>query len=457
MIIIDSLRKDHLGCYGNSWIKTPNIDRLASESLRFTNAFPECLPTIPVRRAIHTGIRTFGDRHYVRKKGDPVAAFGWAPVPEDQSTLAEYLLAAGYRTAFFSDTYHQFKPSMNFTRGFNQWTFIRGQENDPYKTGPPIDDDAIFDEILPEDSSYLQMAGFLERYLINVQERASERDYFPARVFSAATDWLKDNRDARKFFLCIDSFDPHEPWDPPESYRNLYLSPGYAGKKPITTKYGQMNYLTPGELEYMRAGYAGEVTLVDAWFGHFMNALKDLGLDANTAIVFISDHGHQIGDKHDLSGKVPWGLYPELVDIPFMLHVPDDRMAGESHGGLVQDHEILPTILGMLGLKIPEVAQGRDLAPLLDGATIPELDHVSCGFNEFVLVRTTRHAYIADFHFEREKLYDLDADPDQLVDVSGQNPDICEKMREYALADAGGEMIDYQETMGKRSQDWYNM
>jgi len=456
LIILDSLRKDHVGCYGNSWIRTPNLDKFAAQSLRFTNAFPECLPTLPVRRAIHTGIRTFADRHYDRKKGDPVAAFGWAPIPEDQTTLAEYLLANGYRNAFISDTYHQFKPSMNYTRGFNQWTFIRGQEVDAYKTGPPVDD-AIFDEIVPENSKCLAQVSFLERYLMNVAGRKTEQDYFPAQVFSRAAEWLDENKDARKFFLCIDSFDPHEPWDPPQQYRDLYIKKSYGGKKPITTYYGHMDYLTPGELDYMRGCYAGEVSLVDAWFGKFMAKVKELGHDKDSVIIVISDHGHQLGDKHGLSGKVAWGLYPELVDIPFMIHHPDSLQSGKVHDGLVYNYEILPTIFGFLGLKLPGGITGRNLAPLFDGHAIPVLDHVSCGFNEFVLVRTLQHAYITDLHFAKEKVYDLATDPDQLVDISKQNPVLCKRFQKIALSDAGGEMIDYLSKMGKKSSEWYNM
>ena len=72
VVMLDSLRKDHVGCYGNDWIHTPNIDKLAKESVVFTRAFPEALPTIPVRRAMHTGMRAFPNTGYVPKKGDNV-------------------------------------------------------------------------------------------------------------------------------------------------------------------------------------------------------------------------------------------------------------------------------------------------------------------------------------------------------------------------------------------------
>ena len=103
VVIIDSLRKDHVGAYGNPWIKTPNLDALAKESLRFTRAYPESLPTICARRAIHTGMRTFPfkDRPSQQKEAK---LYGWLTSPEWQPTLAEILMNKGYRTVLVSDT-----------------------------------------------------------------------------------------------------------------------------------------------------------------------------------------------------------------------------------------------------------------------------------------------------------------------------------------------------------------
>ena len=132
IVVLDSLRADHVGCYGNDWIKTPTLDALARESITFTRAFPESLPTIPMRRALHTGRRTWPFRDWLPQRGDIVRAYGWQRIPEDQVTLPETLEREGYHTAFVTDAYHQFKPSMNFHRGFRQWRWVRGQELDLY-------------------------------------------------------------------------------------------------------------------------------------------------------------------------------------------------------------------------------------------------------------------------------------------------------------------------------------
>ena len=117
MIMSDSFRQDHLGCYGNDWIKTPNLDKLSGESVLFENAYCEGLPTLPVRTALFTGNYTLTNRFWQQL------------IPQDV-TMAEILDEYGYLSAMITDTYHMFKPNMNFHRGFHVYRFIRGQESD---------------------------------------------------------------------------------------------------------------------------------------------------------------------------------------------------------------------------------------------------------------------------------------------------------------------------------------
>src|SRR5512139_2453207 len=103
LVVLDTLRKDHVGAYGNQWIRTPHLDQFAAESVRFTRAYPESLPTLPVRRALHTGLRTYPYHGHHDYKGDFSGAPGWGPIPEEQDTLAEVLSARGYRCGFVTD------------------------------------------------------------------------------------------------------------------------------------------------------------------------------------------------------------------------------------------------------------------------------------------------------------------------------------------------------------------
>src|SRR3712207_4487179 len=140
VVIIDSLRKDHLGAYGNPWIETPSLDALATESLRFRRAYPESLPSIPARRGIHTGLRSFPFRGWVKWSEDDVGLRGWQPIPRDQTTLAEILEQEGYNNLFVTDTLHQFRPFYDFHRGFGVFHFVRGQERDFYRPRTPASD-----------------------------------------------------------------------------------------------------------------------------------------------------------------------------------------------------------------------------------------------------------------------------------------------------------------------------
>ena len=127
LIIVDTLRKDHIGAYGNDWIETPNLDALAGESLRFTRAYPESTPTICARRAIHTGTRTWPFRDWDPPEGENISLRGWQPIPLDQVTLAEVMKQNGYLNLFVTDNLQQYKPAYNMHRGFDVWDFFRGQ------------------------------------------------------------------------------------------------------------------------------------------------------------------------------------------------------------------------------------------------------------------------------------------------------------------------------------------
>ncbi len=448
LVILDSLRRDHVGCYGNGWIRTPNLDAFAKQGCIFDRAFPESLPTIPVRRALHTGKRTFPFRGYEPVKGDHVKVYGWQPIPEDQVTLSEILRHHGYRTAFITDTYHQFKPSMNFHRGFDEWRWIRGQESDAYNS-------KLADEIgMHLSSSGKGNSRLLRRYLANIVERKTEKDYFAPKVFREAVRWLTDNGDAEKFFLCIDSFDPHEPWDPPQSYVDLY-DPGYQCREVITPMYTDWHsYLTEDELRHMRALYAGEVTMVDAWFGRFMNALDDRGRQEDTLVVVISDHGHQLGE-HGPTGKVPEGLHPELMDIPLIIREPTGQGGRKRLDPFVYNHDVFPTILSYLGISPPDHPDGMDLAPLIRGETDETRPYVTSGFSDYAWIRDDDFVLIRSSDGNQQILYDLGTDPEQQTDVSSEQPDQAQRLTQLLLADAGGQLPDYRALIRRRLADWY--
>jgi arylsulfatase A-like enzyme len=441
LIIVDSWRKDHCGCYGNEWIQTPHLDALAAESVLFTRAYPESLPTLPVRRALHTGTRTYPFWGHREFKGDFVGAPGWGPIPEKQDTVAELLSKQGYRTALYTDTYHQFKPSKNYARGFQEWSWIRGQENDPYRSGPQVSDEEVFRH-LPSNQRDPGRVALFRRYLTNVAGRQSEEDYFPAQVFRGGADWLQRNQDAEKFFLVLDSFDPHEPWDPPEYYRRLYDDSGEEVVDAFWAPYGAADVYSSAELKRLRANYAGECTLVDRWLGHFMEGLRVSGRLEDTAVALISDHGHNLGDN-GLVGKQGHPLTRAVGDLIMMIRMPDGEGAGTLCDGLCYNFDLTTTLLGLLEDDIPEQMQeGRDLRTMWRGEA-PGREYVTVAWGPEVTMIDDRWWCNANLSGDHPLLFALQEDPELAQDLAESHPAVVARAVELFQEDAGGDYPEY--------------
>ena len=438
VVILDSLRRDHVGAYGNGRIHTPSMDELAWSSTRFTEARPEAMPTVQVRRCVHTGERTFPARRWYPRKGDSVRMPGWEPIPEDQVTLAEMLSAAGYYTALVTDTPHLFKPSMNFHRGFDTWTFVRGQQGDRFRPARASSDPRLqrYLSALPAGSS---RAEALEQYAAGAGNRTREQDYQAPRVFREATSWLRDAVQLQPFLMVVDSYDPHEPWDPPASYIRRYDDPEFRGPEPVAPEYGSADYLTPRQRRRMRALYSAEVTLADAWLGRFLDAVDRRGLLDNSLVVFLSDHGVLLGE-HGLVGKpVESSLWPEVTDIPLLMRHPERRRS-RVDDRLVSTHDIVPTILGALGIPPSRPLGGIDLSPVLDGdgGRARRRSHLTMGYGPNAQIRRGRWALTTTADGSSRQLYDVRDDPGFTTDVSGRHREVVRELVDRIERDAGG-------------------
>jgi arylsulfatase A-like enzyme len=206
LIINDTFRRDHLGAYGNTWIRTPNLDAFAQRSAIFDQAYIASYPTIPNRWDVHVGRYGFPTR-------------GWEPLGPEDETLAQMLSARGYTSMLIYDPpqlgYHNY----DYTRGFDAWWWVRGQHADPYITDPNILTP------LPAQRHKLRSVEGLKLYLRNQGSMRHERQYKVARIAQEAVDWLETNHSLDPFFLCIDMWDPHEPFDPPWYDHQLYADP----------------------------------------------------------------------------------------------------------------------------------------------------------------------------------------------------------------------------------------
>lgn len=391
MIVTDSWQYNYTGCYGNDWIRTPNVDELAREGTVFENAYAEGLPTIPVRRALATGRFTL-----------PFA--GWVNLTGQETTVADICYRNHIQSALIADCPMLHLEKYIYSRGFDYVHFIRGQEGDhhygdiPVRHLNPMDfHKPVMDPTTGQEADVSRLTlKELRGYLAQRQYWKTDADQHAARTTRAAVDYLERVVDrSRPFYLWLDYFDPHEPWDPPSVYdRDLPCpyDPDYKGKQlilPVPTMLtnGYENAYTEEELHHIRMLFAEKTTMTDKWVGVLLQRLKDLGLYDNTLIVWLSDHGEPLGHGehgHGIMRKCrPWP-YEELVHVPMVIRHPD--LDPQRISSFVQNMDLAPTILDFLGVKDPvieEEMQGKSMLPLMSGEVESIRDFVIAGYHNF--------------------------------------------------------------------------
>ncbi len=353
VIVADTFRRDHLGAYGNLFIRTPHLDKFARSSVVFDRHVISSFPTMPARADFLTG--TFSYTH-----------MGWEPLPRHLTTLPEVLSKAGYLTMGIVDTPFFIRNGFGYDRGFDDFVWVRGQGDD---TRPHERADAR--------STW-----------------RSEEDRMVARTVTEAEQWLERHYD-EQFFLYVDTWDPHEPWDAPDYYTASYRE-GYAGEQ-IYPAYGNYKQagLTEDDVDLGHATYCGEVTMVDFWIGRLLAKLDALGLRENTLVFFTSDHGFYFGE-HDYFGKAEWvhdpeasvtqdssvpdwlteswlltversPLYKEITNVPLMVRGPGLEPGRRS--AMTTAPDLAPTIMELAGLGgLPTTMTGDSFGGVLAGA-----------------------------------------------------------------------------------------
>jgi arylsulfatase A-like enzyme len=430
VICCDTFRWDMIG---HPVVQVPNIDRLVERGITFTNAFGEGLPTIQARRTAFTGKRSFPWDIEMGSRGLTPTIPGWHRIPDWQTTLSEFLFDRGVITGFVADTYHMFKPTQNFTRGFCSWSFIRGQEGDPVRSGPLSAVDVS--PYHPEGINDIKRWPTLTQYLLNMLDRQTEEDYLTPRVFRRACEWLEENRDNAPWFLWIDSFAPHERWDPPMEFADAYYT---TDKSRNYIQPQLINGIDPSqeEIERTRALYYGYVTFVDKWIGVFLDKLEQMGRLDDTAVIFTSDHGTELWDKGRF-GKGGDRLYGYNTRIPLVIALPDGTGAGTSRDDLCQHQDFFPTIGRLMGEEPGTDLEldGRDLFAVSESAP----DKVIIGWSGNLSVRSADWNMVVDFTDAdgRKELYDLSADPQESDNVYEQHPEVVKEMTAF-LEDALG-------------------
>ena len=384
VVMLDTLQFNYLGCYGNNWIKTPNLDRFAQQGVLFENAYTEGLPTVPCRRAMFTGRYTL-----------PVK--GWSQLDIEDTTIADLCWGQPIDSALIHDSGPFRLPKFGYSRGFDKVHFIHGHETDhqyyaqdelhKHKAEDYYEDHVIktADEILKENV----MRPLMNQVECHFKERQywkSDEDHHVAQVMKTAGKYLDQVDRNKSFFLWIDSFDPHEPWDPPSVYdpgKKCMYDPDYKGKDMFLPIQGHVEGLyTEEELHHIRMLYAEKITMCDKWFGWMMDKVNGLGLEDNTLVMVVSDHGSPMGNGehgHGIMRKCrPWP-YEELAHIPFMMRGPG-LPTGKRIKSFVQSCDVAPTVVDWLGIGVHPSMQGQSLLPLAKGKVEKVRDFAIAGY-----------------------------------------------------------------------------
>jgi arylsulfatase A-like enzyme len=433
VICVDSWRADILGGRGQCrWIKAPVLADLARQCVVFDQAFGEGMPTVQMRRGFFTGMRSYPWHHDVDGQGLSPAFLGWHRIPGCQTTLAEILLHHGYCTGLITDCYHLFKPTQNFTRGFLSWQFIRGQQGDNYRVGPL--DGIDIRRYVPdgEENDWATHAQIIN-HLLSTRGRVHEEDYFAPQVFRAAMSWLCDARANAPFFLWVDSFMPHELWDPPPRYADQYY-PNDGSLKDFIHP-GAMNRVkdpSPAQIERTKALYAGCCTLVDTWIGHLLETIDEVHLAEETILMFLTDHGTELWDDQEFTkrGANEGKLHPYNAQINWFIRFPGGPR-NVHVPALVQNHDLLPTVLELLDLPACELLDGQSVWPLVTGGKQELRRRIITGWGPWAALRDAHwncilSPTVAD---GRPRLYDLHQDPDEKVNVAEQHPAVVAECR----------------------------
>lgn len=356
-VMADSLNRHFLPLFGNDWVKTPNIDRLAARGVTFTRHHTGSAPCMPARREFWTGNIEFPWRP-------------WGSCEGFDEHLAGLCSRAGLPTHICTDHYHYWeRGGANYLEQFDGCDMIRGHENDYWISDPcvPLDRETRFHRERPQSA---------RQYLRNITRFAGEAEFPTPKTLAAACGWLDRNHDCGPFFLAVECFDPHEPFHVPAPYDTMY-GPALPDETYWPLYQAECSY-PPEMVKRFRQLYAGKVTMFDAWLGRLLDRMDRYGLWGDTVLVFTTDHGHYLGD-HRALGKPQVAPWQTLFHIPLVIHAPG-APEGTRAEALSTAVDVHATLADALGVAHSRPNHGRSLLPVVRGETDSVRDSVMMGY-----------------------------------------------------------------------------
>ena len=421
LILADDLGRGDLGCYGQEKIRTPALDALAQQGMRFTQAYASAPVCAPSRCALLTGLHT---GHSAIRDNKELQPEGQQPLPASSVTLAELLHARGYSCAAIGKWGLGRAGSEGdpLCHGFDQFfgLYCQRQAQDHYPSW------------IYRGPTRIPLAG-------NGGRRTSGATYAPDLMREEALTFLRQHargKDERPFFLYYAMTLPHSALQVPEdSLRE------YAGKFPETPYDGSLGGIphpTP------RAAYAAMVAHLDRDVGTLLAELERLDLARDTLVLFTSDNGPtNVGgvdpaffDSSSGSRGLKWQLYEGGIRAPLIVRWPGHVRAGSVAATPCAGWDLMPTIAHACGARVPEGLDGLDLGALLQGGPAPARDFLywenpdnggwqAVRMGDWKALRRNTQKNIPT----AIELYDLASDPGEKQDVAGRNPDVVERAR----------------------------
>lgn len=399
LICIDTLRADHLGCYGYPRLTSPHIDRLAGQGVLFTQASAESIPTHPGHTSMFTGRDVFA--HQVLCQGSPKVELD-PGIP----TLADRLRRKGFRTGA-ADNLQRW-----FDRGFDHYEKYAWDKDptQPWRKGEAVN--------------------------------------------GAALPLLSRLAKGRKpFFMFVHYWDPHTPYLPPPPFARMFYSrlrderaKSHRTMAPVWKRYEALKHYfaqwlggfgAVTDADYVDALYDGEIAYGDANLAEFLARVDELGIAGETLIALTSDHG-EVLHEHEGCWYDHHGLYEANLRIPLILRCPGRIPAGLRLDGLVRTRDIAPTILDFLGMgKEAEGMDGTSLLPLIRGrshrGSSGELYLTECTWMKKRGWRTRDWKLITamedPFNLPPVELYDLRRDPHEQRNLARRHPEVVSRLR----------------------------
>jgi arylsulfatase A-like enzyme len=253
--------------------------------------------------------------------------------------------------------------------------------------------------------------------------------------------WIEQNLDARRLFLTVESFDPHEPWFVPEHYRRRHDEGN--GREQVISPYAEMPWLPAELVKRTRANYAGLVEMCDRWFGHLVETLRVTGVLDEALVVVTSDHGHSMWERRGYIGKRGYPSDPESYEVPLLVRHPRKLAAGTVCDGFVQHHDITATALQASGVAPPQKIDGISFYDMAFNGGRPIRDHVTVGWGSAMTVIDDRHWFNCKINGKGPFLYDSPRPAPDARNLADEKPDLVHELFETGKADAGGSFPDY--------------